>query len=287
MASRKRYWLINKSPTRIFSGESGGIVSGGRMKKRRVLGVPTGSRRKAKRRPPKGFRTWKAYMASIRPNPKGGTVARRRRRRTTAAHRSTRRRRRRRNPPAVALANPRRRRRHHVAARRRRYTTHAFSAPRRRRRYHRNPSFRARGILREVKSAFGLAIQIEAGKLGTRVVRNYIPGTQQYKGKPLGLAIELGTAVALGYVASMVGGARLGANVLAGGVLATIESAIAQYRVPVLYDAVSDDGATMTVPAASASNVAGYVRDMGGYVPPGLGDVGGGSSIPELSFAGV
>jgi hypothetical protein len=272
-ARRKRFWLINKGAT----------------KRRRS----TSASRKAKRSPPKGFRTWKTYMASIRPKSKGGTVARRRRRRrnTAATVNRPRRRRRRRNPSTVAaVANPRRRRR----SSRRRYTVRALS-PRRRRRYSRNPSFRARGIMREVKSAFGLALQIEAGKLGTRIVRNYIPGVAQYKGRPLGLLVELGTAIGLGYVGSMAFGARVGANLLAGGVLATLESAIAQYRVPILYDAVSDDGATMTVPATAASTVAGYVDSLGGYVPPslaGVGDVGGGrgygaSNVPELSFAGV
>ena len=271
MARRKSFWLIN--PRRA-------------VRRRKRVGV----KRKAKRSPPKGFRTWKAYMASIRPKSKGGTVARRRRRRRSAATTTTRRRRRRRrNPgtPVAYAANPRRRRRSH----RRRYTIRGTTT-RRRRRYSRNPSVRVRGILGQVKTAFGLAVQIEAGKLGTRIIRNYIPGVQQYKGKPLGLLVELGTAVASAYVVGMVAGQRVAANWLAGGVIAVLESGIAQYRVPVLYDAVSDDGATMTVPAAAAGRVANAVSDVGGYVPPALagytsdlGDVGG--TVPELSFAGV
>lgn len=263
----KQFWLINRAP-----------------KKRAKRSV---RRAGAKRPPPKGFRSWKTYMASIRPKSKGGPVARRRRRRSSAA-KVTRRRRRRRNPQTVAaITNPRRRRRR--AVHRRRYTARGAVA-RRRRRYSRNPGFSARGIMRQVKTAMGLAVQIEAGKLGTRIIRNYIPGVQQYKGKPLGLLIELGTAVGVGYLGAMALGSRVGANLLAGGVLATLESAIAQYRIPVLYDAVSDDGATMTVPSSAAPAVAGYVQNMGGYVPPGLagvGDIGGGTGVEELSFAGV
>jgi len=267
---RKRFWLINRGTT----------------KRRRSAGV----RRNAKRPPPAGFRSWKTYMAKIRGMKKGGTVARRRRRRRNAAAvNRPRRRRRRRNPgTAMVLANPRRRRRVH---RRRRYTMNALPNRRRRRRYSRNAPLRVRGIIGQVKKAFGVAVQLEAGKLGTRIIRNYIPGVAQYKGKPLGLVVELGTAVASAYLVGMVAGPSVAANWLAGGMLAVIESGIAQYRVPVLYDAISDDGATMTVPAAAASTVAGYVNGLGGYVPPGLGDVGSGDygsgSVPELSFAGV
>lgn len=273
--ARKNFWLINR---------------GAATKRRRS----TGGKRKAKRPPPSGFRSWKSYMSSIRPKSKGGTVARRRRRRRSAATVAPRRRRRRRNPAvarAAATPNPRRRRR--SSARRRRYTIHTHATRRHRRRYSRNPGFRVRGILGQVKQAFGLAVQIEAGKLGTRIIRNYIPGVAQYKGKPLGLLVELGTAIASAYVVGMAFGQRVAANWLAGGVMATLESGIAQYRIPVLYDAVSDDGATMTVPAAAAPAVAGYVSGLGGYVPPslaGLGDVGdsgASSGVPELAFAGI
>lgn len=272
--AKKRFWLIN------------GATRTARRRKVQKVG------RKAKRSPPLGFRTWKAYMDSIRPNNKGGTVARRRRRRRNAAAavNRPRRRRRRRNPATtVALANPRRRRRRSVVRSRRRYAN-PIANRRRRRRYARNPSMSARGIIGQVKRATKLALQIEAGKLGTRIVRNYIPGVAQYKGKPLGLVVELGAAVASAYLVGMVAGPAVAANWLAGGMLGVIESGIAQYRIPVLYDAISDDGATMTVPAASAPAVAGYVNGLGGYVPPGLGDISSGdygSGVPELSFAGV
>ena len=270
--ARKNFWLVNKAPSR---------------RRRRAA---TSGRRKAKRRPPLGFRTWKAYMDSIRPNTKGGTVARRRRRRRNAATANPRRRRRRRrNPATVAMANPRRRHR------RRR---NPVLANRRRRSYHRrrNPGFSVRGVVRQFIDASKTATEIVGGKAVTRIIRaRVLPDSK--KGTFVQVAAELGIATALGYASSMALGSRIGANIMAGGYVGAIEALVHQIKVlkPVS-DALSDDGnpSTIVVPASQAAAVAGYVADLGGYVPPQLQGIAdrdidsySRGGVGELAFAGV
>lgn len=144
-----------------------------------------------------------------------------------------------------------------------------------------------------MKDAGMLAGQVVAGKAITRIVRSRIIGADK-KGTMFQVGAELGIATLLGYGAGMAFGQRVGANVMAGGYVGAIESLIHQISaLKTVSDAISDDGnpTTMTVPAAAASQVAGYVDSLGGYVPPslqGLGDVGNvGRDVPELSYAGV
>ena len=274
MRKRKTFWLVNKAPSR---------------RRRRVAS----GRRTAKRRPPLGFRTWKAYMDSIRPNKKGGTVARRRRRRRNAAATANprRRRRRRRNPSTtVALANPRRRHR------RRR---NPVLANRRRRSYHRrrNPSFSVRGVMGQFIDASKTAAEIVGGKAVTRIIRaRVLPASK--KGTFVQVAAELGIATAVGYGASAVLGRRIGANLMAGGYVGAIEALVHQIgALKPISDALSDDGnpSTIVVPASQAAAVAGYVQDLGGYVPPQLQGIqdndsssySPGTGVRELSFVGA
>ena len=269
--ARKNFWLVNKAPAR---------------KRRRT--VQKARRTKAKRRPPLGFRTWKAYMDSIRPN-KGGSVAkrRRRRRRNTAAVNRPRRRRRRRNPgTSVALANPRRR------YRRRRNPVALVNRRRRRR----NPSFSVRGLVGEMKQAGVTAGQVIAGKVVTRIVRaRVLP--DRFRGTYTQIAAELAIATAAGYASGMVLGPRAAANIMAGGYVGALESLIHQVKaLKFVSDAISDDSnpSTIMVPADKAAEVAGYVQGLGGYVPPGLqgiqdrdADSYSNGSIRELQLVGV
>lgn len=140
-----------------------------------------------------------------------------------------------------------------------------------------------RSILGQAKQAGMTAVQIVGGKVATRVIRNYIPGGKPTAGvalTPTQIAIELGAATAVGYLASMFLGARVGANFMAGGFVGVVESLVKTYKVPIAADALGDDGDpnVITVP----SHLAGYVRDtLGGYVQdgaqvngPGLGEYG-------------
>lgn len=217
------------------------------------------------------------------------TKRRRRRRRTSAARSTTPRRRRRRR--SVARATPRRRRRRRYARNpvARRYTA---NPRRRRRRYNPNPSFSVRGIIAQVKQASMTAIQIVGGKAATRIIRNYIPGGKPVAGQPLSptqIAIELAAATAVGFAASRFLGRTVGANMMAGGFVGVVESLVKTYKVPVVADALGDDGDpnVIQVPA----HMAGYVRDavqpaLAGYVQdgaaingPGLGEPAGSSGL--------
>lgn len=129
----------------------------------------------------KGFASWGAYMASIRPGrkTKGVTVAKRRRRRKAVARPAARRRRRRtvhRNPPVYA-SNPRRRRRKHS--------------------YRRNPpiSMNPKGILKTVTNAGVNAVGVLTGKVAARVGRGKIG---MAVGTPVGMLTEVAIGVAGG-----------------------------------------------------------------------------------------
>lgn len=219
-------------------------------------------------------------------------MARKRRRRSAAASPRRRRRRRRSNPGTVALANPRRRRRRRnpVALRvnRRRRST---------RRYRRNPRLSVRGVLGQAKTAAFTAVQIVGGKVVTRVVRNYIPGGKPAPGAaltPTQIAIELGAATAVGYLARMLGlGSRLAENLMAGGFVGVVESLVKTYKVPIAADALGDDGDpnVINVPSSMAGYVresiaanpalAGYVQDGNDINGPGLGEPYGSSGIVD------
>jgi hypothetical protein len=146
----------------------------------------------------------------------------------------------------------------------------------RRRRYSRNPRFSVRGVIGQAKTAAVTAVQIVGGKITTRVIRNYIPGGKPTPGAaltPTQIAIELGAATAVGYLASMFLGGRVGANFMAGGFVGVVESLIKTYKVPIAADALGDDGDpnVITVPA----HMGGYVREaLSGYVQDGA-DVNG------------
>jgi hypothetical protein len=133
-----------------------------------------------------------------------------------------------------------------------------------------------RGIIGQAKTAAFTAVQIVGGKVTTRVIRNYIPGGKPAPGAaltPTQIAIELGAATAVGYLASMFLGPRVGANFMAGGFVGVVESLIKTYKVPIAADALGDDGDpnVITVPA----HMGGYVRDaLAGYVQDGA-DVNG------------
>lgn len=211
---------------------------------------------------------------------------RRRRRRNPVAVNRPRRRRRRRNPVA---ANPRRRRRRRANGyavnprRRRRRRNLPVIGYNRRRRFRRNPRLSVRGLTGQIKNASVCALQIVGGKVVTRVIRNYIPGGKPVAGAaltPTQIAIELGSATLVGYLAAMVLGARAGEYFMAGGFAGVMESLIKTYKVPVAADALGDEGDpnVITVPAHMAGYVreslAGYVQDSGFINGPGLGAYG-------------
>lgn len=207
------------------------------------------------------------------------TTVRRRRRRRVASNPPRRRRRRRFRRNAVTFLNPGRRRRHS------------------RRRFRRNPSFSVRGILSRAKDAAVTGVQIVAGKAVTRVVRNLIPGGKPAAGQGLSwmqVLIELASATLVGYAGEMFLGTRAGTNLMAGGFAGVVESMVKMYKVPIVADALGDDGDPycVTVPPHLAgyvreaivnapAEIAGYVQDGAFVNGPGLGEPPGASGLIE------
>lgn len=122
-------------------------------KKGRTIHRKNPRRVKSRRKPPKGFSTWTAYMASIRPKRRGGTMARRARTR----HR--------RNAPKRHRV---RHRRNPVHARARKRTTYrANSHHRRRRGYRRNPSRNGNMFSRGKGLIGGMMSLVKNGAIGS------------------------------------------------------------------------------------------------------------------------
>lgn len=170
------------------------------------------ARRKTKRKPPKGYRTWKGYMASIRP-----TTKRRKKRK--------------------AAPNPKRRRvpvakRKRAAPKRRR---RAAPVRRARRSYRRNqPALR--GFVKDLTDGSVAAFQILSGKAVARTVPQFL--NLPVDG-PVGIATQAGIAVIVGMFAKQMFGAAAGKLMTAGALTAPVESMIVQAGIPILSPALS------------------------------------------------
>lgn len=204
------------------------------------------TRRKSKRKIPNGFKSWKAYMASIRPSNKGASVAKRKRRRRAA---TTTKRRRRRNPVAVRSANPRRRRRSYAVAR-----------TRRRRR---NPGFSVNNIMNQVKDGAIGAVAVVGGEAATRIIRSRVLGMTA--GDTISSVAELGIATALGVLGSKFLGRQIGRDMLVGGYAGVLRATAKQLGVPLVSDALADEGGYNRFIVGRN----GRVRPLNGYVQGG------------------
>lgn len=189
----------------------------------------------AKRKPPKGFATWKAYMASIRPNtPKGGTMAKKKKTRRRA---STRR---------------------HV---------HAHHAPARRRRYRHNPpKLTTRALVPLVLEAGTDAAAVVAGKVAVRLARSRL-GMES--GTAAGSAVE-----GAGGVVLVVLGQRMRSRVLrnmgVGALAGALEGIVKTANVPVVSATLGDIGDLPNAPITDGE-LAGYIGagqagEIAGYV---------------------
>jgi hypothetical protein len=209
------------------------------------------SMRKKKRNPPKGFSSWKAYMASIRPgakkkkrarpNPSGGsTVARKRkRRRTSVARRSS---------------------------------SSSSSRTTRRRRYRRNPPAVLRNLPAFAMGAAVGAVSATGGKILARKGRALV---RQAPGTVLGMAAEALIGIAAGALIATKF-PTIGRDVALGGIQSPLESAISRMKLPVIGDALGADDYYLGFSDAVDSLNAGGGNGLGGYVGTGeaLGDLG-------------
>jgi len=222
----RTYWLTN-SPH-----------EGTRMSK------STSARKTKKRTPPRGFKTWSAYMASIRPGGKKMAKAKKRGRKASSTRKAVKRRR------SVAVANP----------------------PRRRRR-HRNPPMMNDIMGRLMSGAVG-GLTIVATEAGTRLIRSRALGMPA--GTLLSGATELGISTGAGLLAGKFLGTETGQRVIDAGFASVIRAAVKQLGVPLISDALGDDGGGRryvirngrALPRRLNGYVAGPARTvaLGGYV---------------------
>jgi hypothetical protein len=186
-------------------------------------------RRKSKRRPPKGFRSWKAYMASIRPKAKGSKNMARKRRKSRSRKRT--RRTRRSRASVVVLRNPRRRR---VSRRRNRGM----------RRYRRrsNPG-RSIGSI-SPRSVINRAIQGAKDGLfivGGKVVTNALPTLLGLSPTgALGIGMKALSAVAAGYLFDFVS-RDAGKLATASGFATIYEPFLKGFNLPIVSAALAAD----------------------------------------------
>ncbi len=139
------------------------------------------------------------------------------------------------------------------------------AAPRRaapRRAYRRNPARRL-DVVKMLTRGTTMAAQVLIGKAATRAVPDLM---NLPKGGNTGLAVQVATALGVGFIAQQFLSAGAAAAILAGGLTAPVETLIHNANIPYLSQYLSPNGEGV---------VAGYVprhRPLAGYVQRG-GDV--------------
>jgi hypothetical protein len=231
---------------------------------------------KAKRRPPKGFKSWKTYMASIRPNGKRRASNPRKRK---AAKRA-------RPRSSVVIVNPPKKRRH-VARRRNPPDLGAYIKD---------------GGLMIVHGAIGGTV-IVATEAGTRLIRKRVLGMTA--GTLLAGAAELGISTTAGLLAHHLlpepMGERAGQLIVDAGFASVIRATVKQSSAPWVSDALADDGPQKMFIVRNnrvvrRSAMGGYVSGattparLNGYVPgassrPALGGYVPGNGSAEIAAA--
>lgn len=142
------------------------------------------------------------------------------------------------------------------------------SAPRAQRRsYRRNPA-RPDPVRMLTRGVF-TATQVLLGKAGARAVPELM---NLPRSGNAGLAVQVATALALGYATEMFFSKATASAVLAGGLTAPVETLLVSANIPYVSSYLS--------PAATQAAVAGYVqpgKGVAGYVPHAPGATGLGS----------
>jgi hypothetical protein len=190
---------------------------------------PRARRTSRKRRsPPKGFTSWGAYMASIRPS---------------RAHKEKK------------TMSKRKRSRSHRRAR------HAVAIVRRgrtRRSYRRNPPI-GRGIIGKVMQGVTDAALGVAGKAVSRAVPSLV-------GLPQAGAVGIATQAAVGVVAGMLADKvrpGIGRAVLQGALMGPIETLVKGFNIPIISTALGDDYQGYALSGYDVPGLAGYVGAAG------------------------
>ncbi len=189
---------------------------------------------KTKRKPPKGFRTWKGYMASIRPKSKKRSATPMKKRRKAKKRATTR---------TVT-----------------RYRTR--KAPVKRRKYRRNPSIKRMG-----KGFIGMLLQ---GSIDTvevtlgKVVARTIPTMVNIPTSgPMGLIVQTAVAVAVGFVGHQFVSKNAGKMMLAGALSAPVESIIKQANIPFISAGLGEEPEIVEIGGMGAYPSLGAYPEMG------------------------
>lgn len=214
-----------------------------------------------RRRPPRGFRSWKAYMASIRPGAK--KKRRRHRKGATVAKRRKKGRRRHRNPVG---------RRSH---RRRSHRSRSRGTSRRR---HRNPPRGlGRGVVGHIIGGAVDAAEILVGKAAVNTIAGFLPVTQT---GAVGALAKIVAAVAVSWAARKVS-PNASKMTLAGGLLAVIEPPVKAANIPLLSAGLSDYPSNFYVPGPLA--VGSYPKALSSYPTfSGTDDFGADADMAEM-----
>lgn len=196
--------------------------------------------KKRKRRPPGGFKTWKSYMASIRPNPKGKVKMKKKYRAKAKAAK--------RPGTRLVIVNPPTKKRRHAHRRR-------------------NPDLGA-----YVHQALGMVLN---GAIGGTVIVLTEAGTRLIRKRALNMpagtliagATELGISTTAGILANhfLPGnmGARAGQLIVDAGFASVIRATVKQSSAPWVADALADDGPQKMYVVRNGKVMR---RAMGGYV---------------------
>jgi hypothetical protein len=207
---------------------------------------PPRRRSTTRRKPPKGFKSWKAWSASMRRRKKGGAEMASKRRRRSAPKATTSRRRHR------VSAAPRRRRRHAISTRR--AASHAGRVLRYRRR---NPPNFFSGLPGRLMDAGIGAVEVTLGKAGARAIPTMLKLPAD---GAMGLATQLVSALVIGWLGSMVS-PNMGKMLLIGGLTAPIEAFIKGANIPVISPALAgQDYFSVGGYPQPAPALAGYVQ---------------------------
>lgn len=243
------YWLNNPPRAR---GKRGAMATRSKARRRST------TRRKSKRPPPAGFKTWSAYMASIRPNSyKGASMAAKKRRKSSR--------------------RPAKRRRHVAAAKSNPPAHHS----RRRARHHRRnpPLLSITGLLGRVKKAAIAGPTLLVGEGAARLTRSRFFGMPA--GTLMGGAVEFLAGIAYGLAAEKAFGPEVGQNVTNGATAGVLRVAAKQLTgFPIVQEALGDSGGRRrfmikggrVIPVAPGRRLAGYVgngQPLAGYVGNG------------------
>lgn len=232
---------------------------------------------RTKRRPPRGYKSWKTYMASIRPN---GSKKRKARRSSTASGGTG---------MARKRSSKRRKSTKRATTRRRSVVVYAANKPKRRRHtYRRNGTSlmrRGRGIVAQTMDlAIGGLVggaTVVVGEATSRLVRSRV--FSEPAGTAMAAIMEGATAIAGGLTIEIAGKRRPRAqqfahDFVAGGFAAIIRSMLRPYAVthPIINEALADGGRRI-IPRRAVSSFA-KAPAMGSWPRGGRRALGAGGS---------